>query len=348
MSDNSIKLTSFNPGSGCGCKIEPSKLHEVLKSSNFDPNQSFDKLIVGHDQNDDAAVLDIGNGQALVHSTDFFTPIVDNPFDFGNIAGSNAISDIYAMGASPDMALAILGWPIDKFGSKMAGEVLAGARESCKKAGIPLAGGHSIDIPQPIFGLSVTGRVGIGELKKNNGARPGDLLYLTKPLGIGLIATAMKKELANDDDTKWALETMKKLNFEGAELSRITGVNAMTDITGFGLAGHLHEMMKASNCSALIDYDSIPKYNYPRLKELYSLNCMPTGTTKNYIAYHKEISKVNGEELFVLFDPQTSGGLLISVDPKDKSKTETILKKYGPINCIGTVKDRNEILISLI
>ena len=348
MSDNNIKLTSFNPGSGCGCKIEPSKLHEVLESSNFDPSQSFDKLIVGHDQNDDAAVLDIGNGQALVHSTDFFTPIVDDPFEFGNIAGSNAISDIYAMGATPDMALAILGWPIDKLGSEMAGKVLAGAREACKKAGIPLAGGHSIDIPQPIFGLSVTGRVRIGELKKNNGAKPGDLLYLTKPLGIGVIATAMKKELANDNDTQWALDTMKRLNFEGAELVRISGINAMTDITGFGLAGHLHEMMKASDCSARIDFDKIPKYDYARLKELYSLQCMPKGTTKNYLAYHKDISKVNGEELFILFDPQTSGGLLISVDPKNKLETENILQKYGSVNCIGTVTKRNEILINLI
>ncbi len=348
MSDiKNIALTSFNPGSGCGCKIPPSKLKEVIDSSDYDPNQSFQKLIIGHDQNDDAAVMDLGDGQALVHSTDFFTPIVDDPFEFGSIAASNAISDIYAMGASPEMALAILGWPIDKLGPEMAGRVLAGARDVCKRAGLPLAGGHSIDIPQPIFGLSVTGRVNIKNLKRNEGAKPGDLLYLTKPIGIGIVATAMKKNIANEDDIKWGLSIMKRLNNEGIQLGGIDGVHAMTDITGFGLGGHLHEMMKASNCSSEIDFNAIPTYDRDRLKNLYSQQCMPTGTTKNYLAYHEDISKVSGEELFILFDPQTSGGLLVSADPKCKSEIENTLKKYGPINCIGTVIEKNEKLINL-
>jgi selenide,water dikinase len=344
---NSVTLTSFNPGSGCGCKIEPTKLHDVLSASNYDPNKSFGNLIIGHEQNDDAAVLDLGNDDALVHSTDFFTPIVNDPFDFGAIAASNAISDVYAMGASPDMALAILGWPIDTLGSDIAGKVIAGAREQCNIAGIPLAGGHSIDIPQPIFGLSVTGRVKKDNLKTNSGAKPGDLLYLTKPLGIGIIATAMKKEIANDIDEKWALKTMKKQNVEGPELAQIHGVNAMTDVTGFGLAGHLHEMMSASNCSAKLSYSQVPFYDQGRLKDLYSMQCMPTGTTKNYLAYHKDIEKLSGEELFILLDPQTSGGLLVSVDPKDKIEVENILKENSIVACIGAVTEKKEKLIYL-
>ncbi len=261
-------LTSFNPGSGCGCKIAPNALREVIGASGFNPDQSWPTLLFGHEANEDAAVMDLGNGDVLVHTTDFFTPIVDDAFEFGQIAAANAISDVYAMGATPDMALAILCWPLDKLPAAMAGQVLAGARDTCTKAGIPLAGGHSIDVPQPIFGLAVTGRCRRDALKTNGGAQPGDLLYLTKPLGIGIVATAMKKGLATEADHAWGLKTMCALNAVGAKLPE--GVHAMTDVTGFGLAGHLHEILSASGTSAELDYASIPTYDKVRMADLYA------------------------------------------------------------------------------
>ena len=339
-------LTSFNPGSGCGCKIAPNALHEVLGSSGFDPNEHWPGLLVGHDANDDAAVMDLGDGTGLVHTTDFFTPIVDDPYTFGRIAAANALSDVFAMGGRPSMALAVLCWPLDKLPAKMAGQVIAGARESCRKAGIPLAGGHSIDVPQPIFGLSVTGRVAIPELKKNGGAKPGDRLYLTKSLGIGIVATAMKKGIALPEDAHWAEETMAQLNHVGADLASIEGVHAMTDVTGFGLVGHLHEMMTASDCSATLNYAAIPTYSKERLADLYALGSMPTGTTKNYVTYYGQVSPVSGDQLFILFDPQTSGGLLIAVDPSSVAEVEACLRASGnPVHAIGEVVEAAKLRI---
>ncbi|MDG1252332.1 MAG: selenide, water dikinase SelD [Schleiferiaceae bacterium] len=331
-------LTSFNPGSGCGCKIAPNALQEVLGASGYDPKESWSDLLVGHDANDDAAVMDLGDGTALIHTTDFFTPIVDDPYTFGQIAAANALSDVYAMGGKPSMALAVLCWPLDKLPAKMAGQVIAGARDSCRKAGIPLAGGHSIEVPQPIFGLSVTGRVAIPQMKKNGGAKPGDRLYLTKSLGVGIVATAMKKGIALPEDALWAEETMAQLNHVGADLAPIQGVHAMTDVTGFGLIGHLHEMMTASDCSATLDYASIPTYSKERLADLYAMGSMPTGTTKNYVTYYGQVSPVSGEQLFLLYDPQTSGGLLIAVDPNSEAEVEACLRAAGSqVHAIGTV-----------
>lgn len=320
-------LTSFNPGSGCGCKIAPNALREVIAASGFNPEQSWPTLLLGHESNEDAAVMDLGNGDVLVHTTDFFTPIVDDAFEFGQIAAANAISDVYAMGATPDMALAILCWPLDKLPATLAGQVLAGARDTCTKAGIPLAGGHSIDVPQPIFGLAVTGRCRRDALKTNGGAQPGDLLYLTKPLGIGIVATAMKKGLATEADHAWGLKTMSTLNSVGAKLP--IGVHAMTDVTGFGLAGHLHEMLSASGTSAQLDYTRIPSYDKARLADLYASGCMPQGTTKNYVTYYSDCSTVSGEQLFLLFDPQTSGGLLLAVAPEAQEAIESLLRAEG-------------------
>lgn len=320
-------LTSFNPGSGCGCKIAPNALREVIDASGHDPGEKWPTLLLGHESNEDAAVMDLGNGNVSVHTTDFFTPIVDDPFEFGQIAAANAISDVYAMGARPDLALAILCWPLDKLPAAMAGQVLAGARATCAKAGIPLAGGHSIDVPQPIFGLSVTGRCRREDLKTNGGAQPGDLLYVTKPLGIGIVATAMKKGLATEADHAWGLETMSTLNTVGAELP--DGVHALTDVTGFGLAGHLHEMLTASDASAELEYASIPSYDKVRLADLYAAGSMPQGTTKNYVTYYPDITPVSGEQLFVLFDPQTSGGLLLAVAPEAQAEVEILLSSHG-------------------
>ncbi|KRO68249.1 MAG: hypothetical protein ABR88_00585 [Cryomorphaceae bacterium BACL7 MAG-120322-bin74] len=333
-------LTAFNPGSGCGCKIAPNALKEVLAASGFDPLEAYPTLLVGHDAHDDAAVMDLGNGEALVHTTDFFTPIVDDAFVFGQIAAANAISDVYAMGAKPDMALAILCWPLEKLSAKVAGEVLAGARDTCKKAGIPLAGGHSIDVPQPIFGLSVTGRVAQKNLKQNGGAQPGDLLYLTKPLGIGIVATAMKKGLAQPHDADWAVATMSQLNKVGQVFGQMEGVHALTDVTGFGLIGHLHEMMMASQTQGVLAYQHIPKYDALRLDDLYALGCMPTGTTKNYVTYYGSVTPVSGQQLFILYDPQTSGGLLAAVSPDAAATFEATLREAGsPIHCIGHVAE---------
>ena len=334
-------LTSFNPGSGCGCKIAPNALREVIGASGFNPDQSWPTLLFGHEANEDAAVMDLGNGDVLVHTTDFFTPIVDDAFEFGQIAAANAISDVYAMGATPDMALAILCWPLDKLPAAMAGQVLAGARDTCTKAGIPLAGGHSIDVPQPIFGLAVTGRCRRDALKTNGGAQPGDLLYLTKPLGIGIVATAMKKGLATEADHAWGLKTMCALNAVGAKLPG--GVHAMADVSGFGLAGHLHEILSASGTSAELDYASIPTYDKVRMADLYASGCMPQGTTKNYVTYYSDCGAVSGEQLFVLFDPQTSGGLLLAVAPEAQEGVETLLRQEGVYaSPIGRVTEAQE------
>ena len=255
MTLKEIKLTEFSHGAGCGCKISPKVLKEILGSSytNLDS-----KLLVGHESSDDAAVYDLGDGRALISTTDFFMPIVDDPFDFGMIAGSNALSDVYAMGGMPLMAISIFGWPINALSSDIGAKVIDGGREICSRAGISLAGGHSIDSPEPIFGLSVSGIVEIKNLKKNIGAQPGDTLFLTKPLGIGVLSTAQKKKVVTEKDHAHAVKQMCALNDIGAKLSSINGVNAVTDVTGFGLAGHLLEVCKGSQVSAEVYFEKRP------------------------------------------------------------------------------------------
>ena len=252
-----IRLTQFSPGAGCGCKIAPKDLKEILKSSQS--QIVFENLLVGNNSKDDAAVLDIGDGRAIISTTDFFTPIVDNPFDFGRIAATNAISDIYAMGGKPIMAIAILGWPLDKLPTETAGEVIAGARCVCDLANIPLAGGHSISSADPIFGLAVTGIVDKEMVKMNNGATHGCSLFLTKPLGIGLVTTAEKFGLAKEEDKAIALKLMTTLNTPGELLAYMPEIKSMTDVTGFGLLGHTLEMAEGSNLTAVIEYDKVPR-----------------------------------------------------------------------------------------
>jgi len=237
-----IRLTQYSHGAGCGCKIAPSVLDKILHSSL--PQPSYDNLLVGNGSRDDAAVYRLPGqgGQCVISTTDFFMPIVDDPFDFGRIASANAISDVYAMGGRPLLAIAVLGWPIDKLSPEVAALVTEGARAVCAEAGIPLAGGHSIDSPEPIFGLAVTGLVEEKNLKQNDTATAGCRLYLTKPLGVGIMTTAQKREILRPEDADVAPAQMRQLNKIGAELGEIPGVRAMTDVTGFGLLGHLAEV----------------------------------------------------------------------------------------------------------
>jgi len=314
MNPQQFNLTEFSHGAGCGCKIEPKVLKEILKSNLASP--SFNHLLVGNANNDDAAVYDLGNNQALISTTDFFTPIVNDAFEFGQIAAANAISDVYAMGGKPILALAILGWPVNKLPADLAQKVLEGARNICAEAGIPLAGGHSIDSIEPIFGLSVNGLVNKNHLKKNNTAKQGDFIFMTKAIGTGVLSTAQKRGLLRDEDKKTFVEQLKQLNKFGAVLGEKTFVNALTDITGFGLLGHLHEMAEGSGLSAEIEYGQIPKIK--GLEFYLEQNCIPDATYRNWNAYSAFVKideDVNAMQSFQLLpDPQTNGGLLFSVN----------------------------------
>jgi selenide,water dikinase len=314
---NEIRLTQYSHGAGCGCKIAPDVLHTILKSNLAFPDDH--KLIVGNHSKDDAAVYDIGHGQALIATTDFFMPIVDDPFSFGKIASANAISDIYAMGGKPILAIAILGWPIDKLGPEVAQRVIEGSRSICLEAGIALAGGHSIDAPEPIFGLAVNGIAQIENIKQNNKAQVGDLLLLTKPLGVGILTTAEKRGLLDDDLRDLATSQMIRLNKVGTSLGEIEGVHAMTDVTGFGLAGHLVEMCEGSGVSARIVHEKLPVINH-KISAFIDQKVVPGGTIRNLRSYGHFLgfsAHVHEEALKPLVaDPQTSGGLLISCAPQ--------------------------------
>jgi selenide,water dikinase len=306
----SIRLTQFAHGAGCGCKVSPAVLREIIGDAHSTP---FPGLLVGNDTADDAAVMDLGNGRAIISTTDFFMPIVDDAHSFGAIASANAISDIYAMGGRPLMAIAILGWPVDKLPAAVAAEVLNGARAICAEAQIPLAGGHTIDSPEPIFGLAVTGEVEVQHLKRNSTARAGHLIYLTKPLGAGIITTAAKRAQADAPDVQQAVAQMCRLNSVGYPLGHLQGVSAMTDVTGFGLLGHLIEMCEGAGISARIRSANVPLL--PGLDTYIDRFIYPDMTMRNFQAYGHKVSTLNARQLFTLCDPQTSGGLLVAVHP---------------------------------
>lgn len=327
MNKEGIKLTQYSHGAGCGCKISPAVLDEILASAGKSPDK-FTSLLVGNDERDDAAVMDLGDGTAIISTTDFFMPIVDDPETFGRIAATNAISDIYAMGGTPLLAIAILGWPINLLSAETAGLVVRGAQKACKEAGIPLAGGHSIDAPEPIFGLAVTGRVAIPQMKKNGGATEGSILLLTKPLGVGILSTAQKHGKLLAEHGNLAIEVMTKLNSAGERLGKIVGVQAMTDVTGFGLAGHLLEMCNASNTSALIEFDSLPLID-PSIVNYISDGCIPGGTTRNFTSYGAAIKLAHADQVNIVCDPQTSGGLLIAVEPGSLEEVQDLLNNEG-------------------
>lgn len=334
-----IKLTQYSHGAGCGCKISPKALTTILKSQ-FKPAES-NQLIVGNDTRDDAAVYDLGDGNGIISTTDFFLPIVDDPFKFGKIAATNAISDIYAMGGKPLMAIAILGWPVEKLSSEIANLVIEGGRAACKDAGIQLAGGHSIDNPEPLFGLAVTGIVPLKKLKRNDTAKAGCRLFLTKPLGVGVLATAQKKGKLKSEHANIGPDSMMLLNNIGEELSTLKGVTAITDVTGFGLLGHLLEVCEGSNVSAKIEYDKIPVFD-PVL-DYISQGCIPGGSNRNWDSYGHKVDIPDEEMRFVLCDPQTSGGLLIAATDNSAIRVKQLLKEHN-LHCeeIGSLDTYKE------
>lgn len=332
------KLTEYSHGAGCGCKLSPGVLADIIGVGDV---PDFPNLLVGNDTRDDAAVVSLDGKTAIVSTTDFFMPIVDAAADFGAIAAANAISDIYAMGAEPIMAIAILGWPIDKIPSSVASEVMIGARTICTEAGIPLAGGHSIDAPEPIFGLAVTGKVAVKHVKKNTDGKIGDLLYLTKPLGIGIVTTAQKKKVVEDQDLQTAKKSMTTLNKIGQELGKLAYVNALTDVTGFGLGGHLLEVCDAGGVSATIYKDQLPIFDF--VEKYLKQGCVPGGTNRNWAAYGERISLTNEDDYKLIADPQTSGGLLVSIEVEKQVEFENFMTEHCfDLKPIGKLTKRGE------
>ncbi len=332
-----IRLTEYSHGAGCGCKIAPNVLDEILAGGVNMP--AFADLLVGNASRDDAAVYRLAGGQAVISTTDFFMPIVDDPFTFGRIAATNAISDIYAMGGRPLMAVAILGWPVDRLGPEVAAQVVDGGRRACLDAGMPLAGGHSIDAPEPIFGLAVTGQVAEAQLKRNDTACAGDWLYLSKPLGVGILTTAQKQKKLADEDAELAPRLMCQLNDAGPELAGIDGVHAMTDVTGFGLLGHLGEMCRGSQLVAELEAERVPVL--PRVRHYLAQGCIPGGSQRNFRAYGESVAGLDAHWRPVLCDPQTSGGLLLAVADGARAEVEAVLQARGlPHAPIGRLRER--------
>lgn len=337
----SYKLTQFSKASGCGCKIAPAVLQEILKN-----NDDFEckELLVGNHTNDDAAVYDLGNNSCLISTTDFFMPIVDSPFDFGRISASNAISDVYAMGGKPLLAVAILAWPTEKLGTESAREVLNGARDICKKAGIPLAGGHSVESMEPIFGLAVNGIVEKNNLKQNHTIEEGNLIYLSKKLGTGIYSTALKRGKLEANDYEELVNSMTELNSTGYELGKLPYVTALTDVTGFGLLGHLSEMMGTKKLTAQIEKKNIRTLN--NLNFYASQFIYPDNTTRNFNAYEKNSKGMTDMDFLTYCDPQTSGGLLFTIrKEKQKEFEDWKLKNNFDAVVIGEIIARKEKMI---
>ncbi|PKM94636.1 MAG: selenide, water dikinase SelD [Firmicutes bacterium HGW-Firmicutes-1] len=341
-----IKLTEYSHGAGCGCKISPAILDAILKT-NQNTTLNYPNLLVGNSTKDDAAAYDLGNGFSVLSTTDFFMPIVDDPYTFGKIAATNAMSDIYAMGGKPLMAISILGWPINVLSPEIAREVIEGGRAVCEDAGIPLAGGHSIDSPEPIFGLAVTGIVENSRLKQNNKAVSGCEIFLTKPLGIGILTTAQKRKKIEDGHIDVAIAAMCTLNKIGSQLSSLESVVALTDITGFGLLGHLGEVCEGSGISAIIEYDKIPLL--PNTKKYLKMDCISGGTINNFKSYGHTIEEMTEEQKYILCDAQTSGGLLAIVKKEGVSDFLKITSQAGlSLQSIGHTCNRFESLIKVI
>ncbi|OGB70026.1 MAG: selenide, water dikinase SelD [Burkholderiales bacterium RIFOXYC12_FULL_65_23] len=340
-----IRLTQYSHGAGCGCKISPQVLEVILAGSgaqNLDP-----KLWVGNASRDDAAVYAIDEERGVVSTTDFFMPIVDDPFDFGRIAATNAISDIYAMGGDPLMAIAILGWPVNVLAPEVAREVIRGGRAVCDEAGIPLAGGHSIDAPEPIFGLAVTGIVEKRHMKRNDTGTAGSKLYLSKPLGIGILTTAEKKSKLRAQDVGLARDWMCTLNKPGARFGRLAGVTAMTDVTGFGLLGHLVEMADGAGLTARLDYAAVPRL--PGVDYYLAEGCVPGGTLRNFESYGDKIGALSEEQKQLLCDPQTSGGLLVAVEPAGEAEFLALAAELGlTLAPIGSLEPRGAHSVEVI
>lgn len=310
-------------------------LHSELEKF-YDPN-----LLVGNETADDAAVYDLGNGTAIISTTDFFMPIVDDPFDFGRIAATNAISDIFAMGGKPIMGIAILGFPTNVLPAEVAQKIVDGGRFACHQAGIALAGGHSIDSPEPIFGLAVTGVIDTEKVKRNASAKSGCRLYMTKPLGIGILTTAEKKGKLKPEHQGLATAAMCQMNSIGSQFSQVEGVTAMTDVTGFGLLGHLIEICEGSNLSAVVFADKIKTLD--GVKDYIAQGCVPGGTGRNFDSYGHKVGVLTEEQKAILCDPQTSGGLLVAVEPNSVQTVIEIAKDAGiDLYEVGELKPKSE------
>ena len=311
-------------------------LHSELEKF-YDPN-----LLVGNETADDAAVYDLGNGTAIISTTDFFMPIVDDPFDFGRIAATNAISDIFAMGGKPIMGIAILGFPTNVLPAEVAQKIVDGGRFACHQAGIALAGGHSIDSPEPIFGLAVTGVIDTEKVKRNASAKLGCKLYMTKPLGIGILTTAEKKGKLKPEHQGLATAAMCQMNSIGSQFSQVDGVTAMTDVTGFGLLGHLIEICEGSNLSAVVFADKIKTLD--GVKDYIAQGCVPGGTGRNFESYGHKVGALTEEQKAILCDPQTSGGLLVAVEPNSIQTVIEIAKDAGiDLYEAGELKPKSEL-----
>ena len=346
-----IKLTQHSKGGGCGCKISPSVLSEILAAHNVGAKNNIPQLLVGNDSRDDAAVYQLDEKTAMISTTDFFMPIVDDAFAFGQIAAANAISDVYAMGGKPIFALAVLGWPLATLPASVAAQVMEGARKTCTDAGIVIAGGHSIDSQDPIFGLVVNGLVDIENLKRNDTAKQGDVLLLTKPLGVGILATSQKRGLLSEPDLALLVKQLTTINKVGEALGKISGVHAMTDVTGFGLAGHLTEMMQGSGLTAKLSYSKIPII--PEVRHYIAQKAIPGATARNWSATNEGIEldkNIDEKEASLLLpDPQTNGGLLIAVGPSSLTEVQNILKAAGinytePIGVCENYSNKNIII----
>ena len=312
------RLTSLSHGGGCGCKIAPGVLSEILKNSSNLPIPP--QLLVGIETADDAAVYQLNDEQALIATTDFFMPIVDDPYDFGRIAAANAISDVYAMGGTPIMALGLVGMPINVLPLETIGAILRGGQDICRDAGIPIAGGHTIDSVEPIYGLVVLGLVHPSRVKKNSGAKAGDVLILGKPLGIGILSAALKKEILSDEGYAQMVAITTQLNKPGIELAKLDGVHALTDITGFGLAGHGLELARSAGLQMELQLDALPLLS--GVMELAQAGVVTGASGRNWDSYGHEIrlpAGVSAAQQALLCDPQTSGGLLVSCTPESEA-----------------------------
>jgi len=322
------RLTSLSHGGGCGCKIAPGVLSEILKNTNRMPMPP--ELLVGIETADDAAVYQLTEDIALIATTDFFMPIVDDPFDFGRIAATNAISDVYAMGGKPIMALALVGMPINVLSTEVIGKILEGGESVCRAAGIPIAGGHTIDSVEPIYGLVALGVVHPKRVKRNADARPGDRLVLGKPIGVGVLSAALKKESLSAAGYAQMIATTTQLNTPGPELAAMDGVHALTDVTGFGLAGHALELARGAKATVVIDWSRVPLL--PEVRELAERGMVTGASGRNWAGYQGDVSLPEGFSAIdqaLLTDPQTSGGLLVTCDANAVDDVIALFHRHG-------------------
>ena len=342
-----IRLSSLAHGGGCGCKIAPGVLSDILKSVPF---RLPDELLAGNENNEDAAVYRLNSEQAIIATTDFFTPIVDDPYDFGRIAATNAISDVYAMGGQPIFALALLGMPINVLPLDVIRKITEGGQSVCAQAGIPIAGGHSIDTVEPIYGLVVLGLVHPDKLKRNNGAKVGDSLILGKPLGVGVLSAALKQQKLSAEGYAAMLRYTTMLNTPGIALSNMAGVHALTDVTGFGLAGHLLEMCRGAGVQGRVNWSDVPLI--PQAVEFAKQKVVTGASGRNWQGYGAEMSLPDAMQDWqknLLTDPQTSGGLLLACSPDAESEVLRLFKEQGfeDARKIGSVVEGRGIAVNL-